>query len=168
MEGYKHRSRVWKKETVQFFQNILDDADRLINNANKQRKPRVSKVKTVSTEKILKNFKFLNESGEFKIKSIPPSKIIGSSEVWLFNTKSKHLTVLRSLENGLNIEGTTIKNVDDKNSFFKVVGRKPEEALKGVLAGTKASIKRYFESIKTSANVPTTRTSDTTLILRVF
>lgn len=164
-EGYK-KPKAWKKAVVEFYTAMLVDVDRLLDNAKKTRKPRTKKVPTI--DKLLKKFRIQKQSNEYKLHSLPPEKIIGANEVWLFDTKYKILRVIRSNDKGLSVDRMTIINVDETKSFQKNIGTRSEKILPGILSGTKAAVRKCFEEINRTQTTANPRSSDSLVILRAF
>jgi hypothetical protein len=107
----------------------------------------------------------MKESSELGIKSVIPEKIIGSSEVWVFNTKYKKLQVYRSV-GALGIKGTSILNYDVATSGSKTL-RKPE-LVKGYADMTKRNLAQEFKNLKTKEAAVNGRINEDCVILRVF
>lgn len=164
-EGYKHLTKKALVDRVALIQSIVSDAERYGNVAKKIRKPR--KPRAVSIEKKLKSLVYQKEDKEFKIASVNPEKIIGASELWTINTKYKLMTVLRAVDRlGLQVKGTTITNVDEKNSFTKRMGRKPECFIDKVQNSDKVALKKLIEESKYDAPLAA-RINENTILLRI-
>ena len=164
-EAYGHLTKKQLKDRILFFNKMIEDAQRYGENKKKTRAPR--KPRTVSVEKKLKSLKFQKEDKEFKIASINPEKIIGAQELWTFNTKYKTLTVFRAIDRGgLQVKGTSIINYDEKNSFTKRTGRKPEEYLKKVLEGGKIVLRKLMDDMKEAPLAY--RINENTILLRII
>jgi len=164
-EGYKHYTKKQLEARVLFFNNLIEDAERYTDITKKTRKPR--KPRTISVEKKLKHFKYQKEDSNYKIASVNPEKIIGSQELWTFNTKYKTLTVFRAIDRGgLQVKGTSIVNYDDNNSVTKRTGRKPEYYVDRVLNGGKVIIRKLMDELKNDAPL-SYRINENTIILKV-
>ena len=164
-EAYHYLTKKQLKERIMFFHKLIEDAERYGSVTKKTRAPR--KPRTVSNEKLLKNFKYQKEDKNFKIASINPEKIIGAQELWTFNTKYKTLTVLRALDRGgLKVKGTSIINYDEKISVTKRTGRKPEEIVDKVLKGGKIILRKLMDDLKGDAAL-TYRINENTILLKV-
>lgn len=164
-EGYKHYTKKQLEARVLFFNNLIEDAERYTDTTKKTRKPR--KPRTISVEKKLKNFKYQKEDSNYKIASVNPEKIIGSQELWTFNTKYKTLTVFRAIDRGgLQVKGTSIVNYDDNNSVTKRTGRKPEYYVDRVLNGGKVILRKLMDELKNDAPL-SYRINENTIILKV-
>jgi len=164
-EAYSHLTKKQLKDRILFFNKMIEDAQRYGENKKKTRAPR--KPRTVSVEKKLKSLKFQKEDKEFKIASINPEKIIGAQELWTFNTKYKTLTVFRAIDRGgLQVKGASIINYDEKNSFTKRTGRKPEEYVKKVLEGGKIVLRKLMDDMKEAPLAY--RINENTILLRII
>ena len=165
IEGYSHLTKPQIKARTVFYTQLIQACDRFADVAKKQRTPRKKKV--VSIDKKLKTFKFQKESKEYKIASVDPSKIVGSNELWAFNTKYKTFTVFRSPDGGfLDIKGTTIVNYDVEQSKSYRMGRNTETQLQTVLSSTKRSLPKFLVTLKT-CNLQH-RSGENTILLKVL
>jgi hypothetical protein len=164
-EAYAHLTKKQLRERVMFFNKLIEDAEKYGSVTKKTRAPR--KPRTVSAEKKLKNLKYQKEDNTYKIASVNPEKIIGCQELWTFNTKYKTLSVFRALDRGgLQVKGTSIVSYDEKNSFTKRTGRKPEEYVKKVLDGGKIVLRKLMDDMKEASLAY--RINENTILLRVI
>lgn len=146
-EGYSTLTKRELKQRSDFYSQVVADCERFSSNTKKTRTPR--KPKPVSVEKKLKDFKYLKESKEFRVASVPPERVIGANEVWLFNTKYRLITVLRSVDRGgFLVSGSTLKNVDEKTSQSKRLGRGTEKSLETILKGGKRVVAKLMDGLK--------------------
>jgi hypothetical protein len=77
------------------------------------------------------------------------------------------LTVFRAIDRGgLQVKGTSIINYDEKNSFTKRTGRKPEEYLKKVLEGGKIVLRKLMDDMKEAPLAY--RINENTILLRII
>jgi hypothetical protein len=172
VEGYRHLKTVKdKKDYLAFIKNIIDDCSKYLNAATAAavRKPRQARVKKkIPVEKLVEKVKFQKESSEFKLTSVDPVNIIGSTEVYLFNTKYRFLVQLiaASVE-GFSIKGTTITNIREDGSLRKTL-RKPEDTLTEVGKATKARVGKLFIDINTKSNIANGRLNEDTIIVKVY
>ena len=107
----------------------------------------------------------MKEFVELKLTSEKPEKIIGSSEVWIYNTKYKKIQAYRSLGT-LGIKGTSILNYDVATSGAKTI-RKPE-LVTGYAGMTKRNIALEFKNLKTKESAVNGRINQDCIILKVF
>lgn len=168
MEGFEHLKGVKQKAWVNFYKSMLDDLDRLESNkkiVRAARKPR--KVKQKPAIKLVEKMKYLEKSDEMKVVSINPADIIKAQSLWVFNVKTRQLSVYwASTEEGLSVKGTTITNFNEETSMQKRL-RKPEEQLKSVLSTSKLQLKKLMATIKTVDTKPSGRINADTILLRV-
>ena len=163
-EAFGHLKPKYQEKMMHFFGIIIDDIDRLIKNATAQRKPRKKKLATAS--KLIKSLKYQSEHKDLRLVSINPEKIIGASELWVYNTKYNRLGVYyaKNSVRGFSVKGCTIQNFDTNTSTQKTA-RKPEDAL-GKL--TKQSLRKKLKEMKTKDQTMTGRINSQTILLGAF
>lgn len=165
-EGYSHFSKTDLKAYSKLLNNIITDAGKLAQNAKITRKPRKAKAKPV--DKVVSKLQYKKEDNGFKIVSIDPTNIVGSSQLWVFNTKTRKLGVYNSIDaGGLNVKGTTITNYNESTSVQKTV-RKPEVVLPNCLKGGKIVLKKLLPDINAVEQGLTGRINSDIILLRVI
>jgi hypothetical protein len=163
VEGYSNFKKTKLRKLVNQLKAIEDACQQQVVSAKAARKPRARKEKPASV--VAKNVKFMKEFPELKLTSEKPEKIIGSSEVWVYNTKYKKIQVYRSL-GSLGIKGTTILNYDVATSGAKTM-RKPE-LVTGYADMTKRNLANEFKNLKTKESAVNGRINEECIILRIF
>ena len=163
-EAYGHLKPKHQKKMMDFYGIVVDDLDRIIKNATAQRKPRKSKI--YSAARLVKKLKYQDEFKKLKLVSINPEKIIGATELWVFNTRYNRLGVYRAVNSvrGFSVKGCTIQHFDETESVQKTA-RKPKEAL-NVL--NKRSLKAMFKNMKTKEQPLLGRINAQTILLGVY
>ena len=132
--------------------------------ARAARAPRTRKEK--SPLLVVKDVKYLKEYTELKLCSVPPEKMVGASEIWLFNVKVRRLFRYVPLDGmRLSIKGTTILNFDPEKSGGKII-RKPESQLKDIGMMTTRPINKLYNEIRAVASKATGRINDECIIVR--
>ena len=164
MEAWSHLKPKYHKTMMDFYGIIVDDLDRIIKNSTAQRKPR--KKKTLSASRLIKKLKYQEEFTKLKLVSINPEKIIGATELWVFNTRYNKLGVYRAVNSvrGFSVKGCTIQHYDENESVQKTA-RKPKDAV-NVL--NKRSLKAMLKNMKTKEQPLTGRINAQTILLGVF
>jgi hypothetical protein len=101
------------------------------------------------------------------LKSIAPEKIVGASQVWAYNTKTRLLGVYNA-ENakGLTVKGSTLQNFNVETSIGKRL-RKPEVTIKELLEAGKIKLKKILSELSTKESLLTGRLNSDTIIVRV-
>jgi len=164
-EAYSHRSKKQIKNLIAFYQEIMMACDMLAQEAKVNRAPR--KTKTVPKEKLIAKLKFKKTDEPLKLVSINPVDIIGASELWIFNIKTRKLGKYVATEfNTLNVKGTTITNFDEFKSIQKTI-RKPEEKLKEFKAAGKVQLRKFLEDINATDTKMNGRINEETILLKV-
>ena len=163
-EAWKHLKPKSRKKMMDFFGIIVDDLDRVIKNATAQRKPR--KRKTFSAPRLVKNLKYQKDFSDLKLVSVNPEKIIGASELWVYNTRYNRLGVYHAVNDvrGFSVKGCTIQQFDEETSVQKAA-RKPQEVLEVL---TKRSLRKQLKQMKTKEQLLTGRINAQTILLGVF
>lgn len=161
--GYGNLSKKNIKKLLSYCNDVLESckskpASKLSGKPKKEKSPKV----LVSKLKYQKEFKELN------LNSIQSEKIIGSSEVWFYNTRLRKLIRYKAIDGlTLTIKGTTILNWDSDLSGSKIL-RNPEVQLKEFLNLTKPSMNKFFLELKSMKTNINGRTNDDLIILKSF
>lgn len=164
VEGYSFLSKAELKRFVKFLEKIVYESKEYSEEAKDLRKRRTVKAK--SPTEIVSKLKYQKEFDTLGLKSVPPSKIIGSTQIWTYNTKYKILTVYYSEDDsGLTVNGTTIKNINSELSRSKRL-RKPDTILNGFEASGKVGLRSLMDTISTKDIKVSGRTGDHTIILK--
>lgn len=129
----------------------------------KVRKPRAKRP--VSVEKKLKLVKWQQNSAEFGISSVDPSKVLGASEAVLFNTKWNTITVLRGK---LDINRTSIVGYDEARSESKRIGRGAKQRLTEIAKANTKRLEKLLAEIDTAPVDIKDRFNENIVIVRVI
>jgi hypothetical protein len=164
VEAYKR----WRKPVLKimglFLKRIIDHMTEVDSAGQAIRKPRKKKVKPASVLVSKMNYCASSDT----LKSIDPKEIIGASQLWVFNIKTRNLSVYHAVgHSGLSVRGTTIIGFDTDASITKKL-RKPETVIKPLLEGGKIYLRKIMENIKTSEQKATGRINADTILLRVL
>jgi hypothetical protein len=117
----------------------------LMQEAKVNRAPRAKKA--VSVDKLVAKLKYKKTDEPLKLVSINPTDIIGSKELWVYNTKSRKLGKYVANEYmELGVKGTTITGFNESLSVMKTV-RKPEEKMKEFKAAGKVQLRKFLDEI---------------------
>ena len=164
-EGYSHRTKKQIRNLIAFYQEIMSACDMLAQEAKVNRKPR--KTKVVPKDKLVAKLKYMKSNEPLKLVSINPADIIGSKELWVFNTKTRKLgKYIASEFNDLGVKGTTITGFDEFKSIQKTV-RKPEDKLKEFKSAGKVQLRKFLEDINATDTKMNGRINEDTVLLKV-
>ena len=164
-EGYSHRTKKQIRNLIAFYQEIMSACDMLAQEAKVNRKPR--KTKVVPKDKLVAKLKYMKSNEPLKLVSINPADIIGSKELWVFNTKTRKLGKYIAAEfNDLGVKGTTITGFDEFKSIQKTV-RKPEDKLKEFKSAGKVQLRKFLEDINATDTKMNGRINEDTVLLKV-
>jgi len=164
-EAYSTYSKTRLRGLIAFMANIIKDAERLMTNQKAARKPRAKKAPSV--DKVVSKLKYKTSDDKLKIKSVEPTNILGSSQVWVYNTKTRKLGVYHTNSpNGISIKGTSLTNYSEEASISKTL-RKPEKVLSQVLNAGKVELRKIMTEINSKESLLNGRLNGDTVILRV-
>lgn len=165
-EGYSNFSKKQLKDFLSILESIVVDSNKLAHNAKVVRKPR--KKKAVSVEKLTSKVQYKKTDDGLKINSINPSDILGSSQLLVYNTKTRKFGIYYAIDkSGFSIKGTTLLNFNEQTSVQKNL-RKPDAIIPDVLKSGKVSLKKLFTSINSVDQPLTGRLNSDTILLRVI
>lgn len=166
-EAYSGYSKKRLNNIVEVYNKIIEDAERIGTNQKGARKPRKPRMKkAVPVEKIVSRLKYKLRDDSFKIQSIDATKIIGASQLWVFNTKTRKLGLYVAADlSGLSIKGSTILNYSEA-SVEKTI-RKPEEILPKVVTGGKVLLRKLLSDVRAKERELTGRINKEVVLLRV-
>ena len=155
------------KRHYAFLDALLDDLDRYAQVKKTTRKARVKK--SPSKEKIISKLKFLKEAPALKLVSINPVDIIGSTELWVYNTKTRKLGkyVPDQYSGTLGVKGASIVGYDEAKSVSKTL-RKPELQLSEFMKSGKIQLRKFMENIKATETRLNGRVNEEVLLLRAM
>ena len=174
-EGYSHLTKKDIKTFTLAIENLMQALDFVIETAKATRKPRKTKPK--SATKLVEKLKYLKVDNKYKLASVAPDQIIGASELWVFNVKTRKIGkyVASNIDpkgmqrsgSGLSVKGTTIIGFDENNSIQKTL-RKPEEKLKEFKDAGKVKLRTFLDDINAVDIKLNGRINSDTVLLKVI
>jgi hypothetical protein len=171
MEAYKHLGKRDVKAYIKMYESIINDAmayktSKIATRAKPKRKP-------VPPERQVKGLKYLKEFAELGLKSINPTEILGMSELWTYNTKTRKLGRFVVSTHGdmaistLGVKGSAIIGFDEIKSTCKTL-RKPAEKLAEFKTQGKPGLRKFMDTIKSVETKLKGRISPETILLRAI
>jgi hypothetical protein len=171
MEAYKHMGKRDVTKLIKFYETIINDAmayktSKIATRAKPKRKP-------VPPEKQVRGLKYLKEFAELGLKSIAPTDILGMSELWVYNTKTRKLGRFVVSMHGdmaistLGVKGSAITGFDELKSTCKTL-RKPAEKLAEFKTQGKPGLRKFMDTIKSVETKLKGRISPETILLRAI
>ncbi len=165
-EAYSYMNITEKRGFINFINKIILDSERYAENNKPIRKPR--KAKAISATKQVSKLSFLDQDTDNQIKSIDPSKIVGSKQLWLYNSKTNEMIqYVQSDRGGLGVKGTTVQNFDSNLSSSKKLGVKTKHFIDRVLEGGSITLNKVMSEINSKASSVTGRVNNNMIILKV-
>lgn len=163
-EGYSNFSKTEIKKIVGFCDSIITDCMKVVDEANKSRKPRQRKQKT--PEQLVSKLKYLDKHEA--LVSENSKDIIGAIQLWVYNTKSRKLGCYNVEDaSGLSVKGSSIIGFNESKSTQKKL-RKPEVTLPEILKGGKVYLRTALDDIKAVPATLNGRLNTDTILLRII
>ena len=145
-EGYAHLDKAAIKRGVTLFQGIVGACDLITAESKATRKTRSPKPK--SADKLVAKMKYCKTDEKYKVASINPVDIIGATEVWVFNTKTRKLgKYVAEDAQQFQVKGTTLQFFNANTSVAKTL-RKPEQQLADFNKSGKVQLRKFLDEIK--------------------
>jgi hypothetical protein len=164
-EAYSHRSKKHIRKLIDFYTEVNSACTMLMQESKINRKPRAKKV--VPADKIVAKLKYKKSDEPLKLVSINPADIIGSKELWIYNTKTRKLGKYVAADfMELGVKGTTITGFSETLSVQKTL-RKPVEQLKEFKSAGKVALRKFLEDIKATDTKMNGRINEETILLKV-
>lgn len=164
-EGYSHLKTADFKRIIAWIDDLLSAVDQYRGVKKATKKARVKKAP--SKEKLVAKLKYAKSDAALKLVSINPADIIGSSELWVYNSKTRKLgKYVAAAYKQLSIKGTSIEGFDTDKSTSKTL-RKPDEKLKEFAKAGKVQLRKFLDDIKATETKLTGRISVDWLLLKV-
>lgn len=165
VEGYQHRSRKQIKKLIDFLTEIDTACTMLQQEAKATKKPR--KQKSVNKEKVVAKLKYKKTDEPLKLVSVNPIDIIGSKELWVYNTKNRKLGKYVAAEyQELGIKGTSIIGFNENLSVCKTL-RKPAEQLKAFASAGKVVLRKFLDEINAVDTKMNGRINEEMVLLKI-
>jgi hypothetical protein len=163
VEGYSHLTRTNLRRLRDFVKGLVEDTQQYAQSA---KKPVVRKKRTVNPATLVKRVKYQVAEDTLKLRSIHPTKMLDSTEIWIYNTKYKKIQ--RYVSDGalMSVKGTSIVGFDIKKSQQMTL-RKPEEFFKGLSIGKRA-MANAWNKLKTKPAAVNGRLNENCIILGAF
>jgi hypothetical protein len=145
-EGYAHLDKAAIKRGVALFQGIVGACDLITAESKATRKTRTPKPK--SADKLVAKMKYCKTDEKYKVASINPVDIIGATEVWVFNVKTRKLgKYVAEDAQQFQVKGTTLQFFNSNASVAKTL-RKPEQQLADFNKSGKVQLRKFLDNIK--------------------
>lgn len=167
IECYADWTPTEKKIMLDWYNSLMTDLDTYSMVKKVARKAR--KTKRPSKEKLIKGVKFKREDTDFNLVSISPIELLNSSEIWVFNTKTRKLGhyIADPLVKEINVKGSTLIGFDEKLSVCKTI-RKPAVFFKDFIPAAKRKCKSMFDEVAATDTILTGRINTDTILLKAF
>jgi len=164
-EGYGWATKTQQKNMINYCAAIIAELDAY--HQSKKAKVGTRKKKPQPPEKIVRKLKHMRRYEEFKLETVEPTKILKSSELWVYNTKNRKLQyyVADDYAKVFMVKGTSILGFDTNKSSQKTL-RKPEDFLKQLRMAGKPDSRKLFDDLKTTATSVNGRFNENLIIIK--
>lgn len=164
-EGYSNFTKPELRRLKEFIDSIVAATNKGAVESKPVRKTRKKKEKPAAV--LVSKVSYLKEDPETGLKSVLPEKIIGASQVWVYNAKTRILGVYRAADaRGLSIKGTSIQNYKEDVAIAKKL-RKPKETLDALAIAGKVKLNQILPNLSTKECNLTGRLNSDTIIVKV-
>ena len=165
VESYRHYRASDYKRLFAFLADLLAGIEQYRGVKKAVKKARVRKAP--AKEKVVARLKYAREDRGLKVVSINPTDIIGATQLWVFNTKTRKLGCYVAEAMGqLGVKGTSITGFDEAKSLAKTL-RKPDEQLKEFARAGKVALRTFIKDIKAVEVRMNGRINEDCLLLKV-
>ena len=164
-EGYAHRTKKTSQAWLDALESVVSACELVIGMSKAVRKPRVKKP--VSKEKLIEKLKYCPSDTKYNLVSVNPLELLDSTEVWVFNIKTRKLGRYVAAEDCkiMTVKGSSLVGFDENTSIQKTL-RKPEDTLKEFKAAGKIKLRKFMDEIKTTDTKLNGRINEDTVILK--
>lgn len=165
-ESYNYLTKHHQKRLITWLNEMLEDGIRYHDFKKANRKPKARKAKPPIKQ--VEKLKYLKEFSELGLVSIPPTKIIGSNQLWVYNTKNRKLgAYYASGSSGFSVKGTTLQGWDPEVSLQATL-RKPKDTIEECMRGGKLQLNKLFKGLSTTPSKVNGRINEDIILLRVL
>lgn len=166
IEAYSFLTKSKQKKFYDFLCLMKDATLDRIDKVKKTRKKRNRKLK--SPQQQVSALKYLVNTEDGSLKSIDPANIIGASQVWVYDVKTRFLFEYNSPV-GMSVKGSTLQDFDaDVSCAKKVRDQYADRITTEVMTGGKVKLRRIMPDIVAKQKEVTGRINKNQIILRVI
>lgn len=163
-EGYRNFNKRQLKALLAFVSGIVAECSQQVVTAKAQK---VVTKKAQTPAKLVAKMNYMRVFDDLKLKSVPSTRIVDSTEVWVYNTKNRKIQVYRSEKGSrLTAKNSSIVGFDIKTSTQYTI-RNPEAYFKFNVT-SKRELGDSIKNITTKASTPNGRVSEDCIILGAF
>jgi len=165
-EAYSNFTKPQLKKLIAYCDQVIIDGMRLAGEAVKTRKPRKRKSKT--PEQILSKLQYCKEFADLKLQSIDPKTILGATQLWVYNIKTRKLgCYISENASGFSVRGTSLTGYSENKSICKTIRVPTMTRMNEVLTAGKVALRSILTDIRAAEGKLTGRINSDTILLRV-
>ena len=165
-EGYRHLTKKDAQNYLTALETLVGACTLVVDASKATRKPRAKKAP--SKEKMIAKLKYKATDDRLQIASVNPLELLQSTEVWIYNTKTRKLGRYVAADDCkvMTVKGNTLVGFDEVRSIQKTL-RKPELQLKEFKSLGKVKLRTHLDTINTTDTKLNGRFNEDTVILKV-
>jgi hypothetical protein len=167
VEAYSNFGKLQIRNLIKFCELVIHDLHSYVTYKKSTRaKP---KKKIVPIAKLVSKLKYMKEFSELGLKSLSPTKIPESKEMFVYDTKKRKLHYYKAdeLSGGLTVKNSTIIGFSASESCIKTL-RKPKEQLKEFMNSSKPNTRKFFKNIKAVEIKTSGRFNENLILLKIY
>jgi len=167
LESYSNFGKLQIRNLIKFCELVIHDLHSYVTYKKSTRaKP---KRKAVPIAKLVGKLKYMKEFSELGLKSLSPTKIPESKEMFVYDTKKRKLHYYKAdeLSGGLTVKNSSIIGFSASESCIKTL-RKPKEQLKEFMKSSKPNTRKFFKNIKAVEIKTSGRFNENLILLKIF
>ena len=165
-EAYSNFTKPQLKKLVAYCDQVILVGAQIAGEAVKTRKPRKRKNKT--PEQLLSKLQYCKEFADLKLQSIEPKTILGATQLWVYNTKTRKLGCYISEDaSGFSVKGTSLTGYSENKSICKTIRVPTMTRMNEVLTAGKVALRSILIDIRAAEGKLTGRINSDTILLRV-
>jgi hypothetical protein len=165
VEAYSHITGPNQLKMLKLMDGVFSDLERLKMSAKQTRLPRAKKIK--ASDKQVEKLNYLTEDIDAKLISINPVMIPTNNRLFVYNVKTKKLTMyISDAAKGFEVRGSTLYNWNEEHSKITTL-RKPQDILPQIMSKTERQIDNLWDTFTTKIGVPNGRINKDCILVRV-
>tara|TARA_Y100000034_G_C6881589_1_gene404085 strand:- start:868 stop:1983 length:1116 start_codon:yes stop_codon:yes gene_type:complete len=167
VEAYDFLKRRYHTRLIEFVSNIVEVSKKYSNKRETNKKGKKKKKKSTTPAMKVKKLPYLKEFDDLGLISVDPKEIIGSTALFVYNTKSRIVYMYIAGSKGLSVQGASITGFDVKKSLIKKL-RNPKHSVHMMNSITKKFAIEHIKSVKTVEKPVRERLNKNCIIVKVF
>ena len=164
LEAYSNFTKQELKKFDLFHKNLIKACVMIQEIGKVERAPKVKKP--LSLDQVVSKLKYKKDDIALGIVSLNPTNIVGSKEIWVYNTRTRKLSQYKAEDaSGLSVKGASLLNYSAESAEKTL--RKPAEALAEFKRASKVKLRTFLKDLSTIDTPCTGKLNEHHVILRI-